>query len=128
MLFRSTPHYLVKEGMWVLNPTSDIHYGYIDKRLPNWSCGEMGHQMVRLLKPNDVPSKCALTDSVLREANLYVRPITAAERYHITQFLEKGFVEFEYKDKEWGYAALSGCLDAYWKKQREEMWGQSGKK
>lgn len=88
--------YLYSMG-YTLNASSGITYGYIpDIGIVDWSCGEKGYWILRLISTKDYSSNCPLINSYLKEANLGLRLVTSEEikkiRYAI--IMEKAVFEY----------------------------------
>lgn len=73
----------------------DYHFGCIDETPSNWSGGEKGYNMTKLLKPEAVGSTCALIASVLKKP-IFIRLATKEETSLIGKAIAAGQARFEY--------------------------------
>lgn len=92
--YKTNSYYLGASKGFVLEDES-IQFGYIDECLSDWSGGEKGYNMTRLLKPKRVPGKCALIDSKL-ESSISMRLASRDEISLIGKAILADRAEFEY--------------------------------
>lgn len=97
--YKTNSYYLGASKGFVLEDES-IQFGYIDERVSDWSCGEKGYNMTRLLKPKEVPDNCALIDSQLK-SSISMRLASSDEISSISKAIFADQAKFEYMfDKE----------------------------
>ncbi len=92
--YKTNSYYLDASKGFVPEDES-IQFGYIDKPARDWSCGEEGYEMKRLLKPKEVPRNCALIDSKL-ESSISMRLASRDEISLIGKAILADQAKFDY--------------------------------
>lgn len=81
----------------------NIYFGYVSEVSSEWSGGEIGYNMARLLKPKDIGGNCALIMSTLKKSPISMRLATKEEIELIKNAIAAKQARFNYmygKDKE----------------------------
>lgn len=102
--YKTNSCYLGSLKGYVLEDKS-LQFGYIEERVSEWSCGERGYHLIRLLKPDELPSNCALIDSQLK-SSISMRRASRDEIISITKAILADQAHFEYMRDKNGVTAI----------------------
>lgn len=102
--YKTNSCYLGASKGYVLEDKS-LQFGYIEERISDWSCGERGYHLIRLLKPDELPSNCALIDSELK-SSISMRRASRDEIISISKAILADQAHFEYMAEKNGVSAI----------------------
>jgi len=111
--YESESYYLdaFPNKVYPLNSKPSLTYGYVDTEPSNWSCGEVGYGVTRLLIPKAIAGNCAFIDPAIRGKHVKMRLATPKELAQISKAICFNKAKFEYVyDKKEAYAMLTISL------------------